>query len=158
LNANLSAFLSTIRTSEGTSRASNPYAVCFGYKFVITDFSEHPAVLGTWHGEPLDFLGSDYVGKVSTAAGAYQIIKPTWVRLKYKLQLPDFSPASQDTAAIELISERGALDFVLGGQVSDAIKACSAEWASLPGSLAGQGGQSMAALLKAYGDAGGGLA
>jgi len=64
-----------VRHSEGTDEAPNPYAVTYGYQFTITDFSDHPAVLGTWKGESLDSLGLAYLGKVSTAAGAYQIIK-----------------------------------------------------------------------------------
>src|SRR5271163_1232704 len=97
-----------IRHSEGTDKASNPYAVTFGYQFLITDFSDHPAVLGTWD-------GVHWAGGLSTAAGAYQIIKPTWISLKARLNLPDFSPASQDAAATELIRERSALDMVNGG-------------------------------------------
>lgn len=147
-----------IRTAEGTARAVNPYAVCFGYKFVITDFSEHPAVLGSWTGEPLDSLGPEYVGKVSTAAGAYQLIKPTWVALRYKLQLPDFTPPSQDAAAIELVRQHGALDLLNQGEVQRAIAMCASEWASLPGGASGQPSRSMASLIQAYGDAGGAFA
>lgn len=158
MSANLAAFLATIRHSEGTSKTPDAYACCFGYKFVITDFSDHPAVLGTWHGAPLDFLGPAYAGKVSTAAGAYQIIRPTWVALKIALKLPDFTGPSQDAAATELIREARALDLVNAGQVANAIERCHGIWASLPGSTSGQPQRTMADLIQAYGNHGGAFA
>ena len=154
---NLTAFLRMIMVSEGTARAANPYAVTYGYKFVITDFSDHPAVLG-WRGEPLDSLGGEYVGKWSTAAGAYQIIKPTWEALKGRLSLPDFGPASQDAAATELIREAQALDLVNAGRIADAIPLCREIWASLPGGTSGQPQRSFAYLMQSYASAGGGFA
>jgi muramidase (phage lysozyme) len=158
VSPNLAAFLATIRHSEGTDKYPDPYAVCFAGKFVITDFSDHPAVLGPWHGEPLDFLGPAYVGKVSTAAGAYQIIRPTWVALKHALGLHDFGPDAQDAAATRLIYDAGAIDLVNGGQVADAIARCSGIWASLPGSTSGQPQQKLADLISAYADKGGAFA
>lgn len=155
MNPNLIAFLAMIRVSEGTAKYPDPWAVCFEGKFTIQDFSDHPAVLGTWHGEPLDFLGPEYVGKVSTAAGAYQLIKPTWLGCKAALNLPDFTMASQDKAAAYLIREKGALGLIAGGQLSEAIRACSSLWASLPGSIANQPEAKMASLITAYSNAGG---
>jgi muramidase (phage lysozyme) len=152
---NLEAFLAMIRASEVGADCPNPYAMVFGGKFTITDFRDHPAVLGTWHGEPLDFLGPKYQGLVSTAAGAYQLIKPTWLGAKTVLKLPDFGVASQDAAAMLLIKEQGALDLVNSGQVVDAIQKCAGVWASLPGNGAGQPQHTMADLLGWYGDAGG---
>src|SRR5271157_5160354 len=140
-----------IRHSEGTDKAPDPYAVTFGYQFTITDFSDHPAVLGTWTGE-------HYSGGFSTAAGAYQIIKSTWLALKARLHIPDFSANSQDAAATELIRERSAMDLVNGGQVADAIERCSSIWASLPGSTSGQPQAKLANLIQAYQSNGGGLA
>jgi lysozyme len=157
-NANLKAFLATIRHSEGTDQYANPYAVCFEGKFTIEDFSDHPTVLGDWMGERLDFLGPSYVGKVSTAAGAYQIIRPTWENCKRALSLPDFGPASQDAAATWLIRSKGALHLVTGGEVSAAITLCSGLWASLPGSSSGQPQAKMASLIQTYTTAGGGFA
>ncbi len=158
MSPNLTAFLALIRFSEGTDKAPDPWAVCFGYKFTITDFSDHPAVLGTWHGEPLDFLGPAYVGKISTAAGAYQIIVGTWRTCKSILHLPDFTAPSQDAAATELIREHGALNLVNSGQVADAINKCHGIWASLPGSTSGQPQRSFADLIRAYTSAGGAFA
>jgi lysozyme len=157
-NPNLVAFLATIRHSEGTDQYPNPWSVCFEGKFTITDFSEHPAVLGTWHGEPLDFLGPKYVGMVSTAAGAYQLIRPTWEACKKAMHLPDFSPSSQDAAATYLINSKKALNLVTSGQIAAAITLCSGLWASLPGSSSGQPQAKMASLIQAYTTAGGGFA
>lgn len=156
--SNLGAFLKMIQHSEGTDKAPNPYAVTYGYQFTITDFSDHPAVLGTWHGESLENLGPQYAGLVSTAAGAYQLIKPTWIALKAKLRLMDFRPESQDAAATELIREKGAIDLINGGQVANAIQLCHGIWASLPGSTSGQPQATMADLIRSYSSNGGGFA
>lgn len=108
--------------------------------------------------EPLDFIGPRYAGETSTAAGAYQLIKPTWLRCKKKLKLHNFSAASQDAAAVLLIAEMGAMHLVDGGQIAEAIARCSSIWASLPGSHAGQPTAQTADLLKVYTDHGGAFA
>lgn len=156
--ANCQAFLAMIATSEGTDRKGDPYRVCYGYRHSIEDLSDHPAVTGEWKGESLDQLGPDYVGKISTAAGRYQIIKPTWLACKRALKLPDFSPASQDAAALYLVKNRGALADVQAGRVASAIAACRREWASLPGAGYGQPEQRLAKLSDAFTTAGGVLA
>jgi muramidase (phage lysozyme) len=143
--------------SEGTDKAPNPYAVTFGYKYVISDFSDHPYPK-YWKGEPLDFLGPTYTGLISTAAGKYQITKHTFEALQGALNLPDFGPQSQDRAATLLIQQKKALDLVNAGQIADAIGLCSGVWASLPGSASGQPQQKMADLLDVYGTSGGAYA
>lgn len=155
---NLEAFLAMIRHSEGTDRSEDPYRCCYGYHHVIIDLTDHPAVTGEWHGESLANLGPAYAGLVSTAAGAYQLIKPTWLTLKARLNLSNFWPQAQDAAATELIREKGALDLVNGGEVESAIQLLHGIWASLPGSTSGQPQATMAALLQAYTSAGGGFA
>jgi lysozyme len=87
---------------------------------------------------------------VSTAAGAYQIIKPTWMRIKSRLGLMDFSPASQDMAAVELLREAGALDLIEAGDIEGAIKKSSRIWASLPGSTAQQNPRAMDYALNRF--------
>jgi muramidase (phage lysozyme) len=158
MTPNESAFLAMIRRSEGTDKAPDPYACCYGYRFTITDFSDHPAVLGTWHGESLANLGPAYAGLVSTGAGAYQLIKPTWLAMKAQLNLPDFSPASQDAAAIGLIQGKGALPQVDAGQLETAIVLCRGIWASLPGGTSGQPQTQLGTLVQAYTANGGTLA
>ncbi len=74
----------------------------------------------------------------STAAGAYQFLARTWDECAAACGLKDFSPASQDTAALFLIDRREALGDVLAGDWPAAIGKCNKEWASLPGSPYGQ--------------------
>ena len=155
---NLGAFLTMISHSEGTDRVADPYRVCFGYRHVIADLSDHPAITGEWHGESLANLGPDYAGKISTAAGRYQLIRPTWIDAKQALHLPDFTGPSQDAAATWLINGRGALNMVNGGRVADAIDRCRTVWASLPGSTSGQPQAKLADLIQSYTAAGGGFA
>lgn len=154
-DTNVPAFLSLIAYSEGTDQRADPYRVCYSYRHTIESFADHPAVTGEWRGEPLDSLGPAYVGKVSTAAGRYQIIKPTWLSCKRALGLADFSPASQDAAAVYLVKRRGALDAVQAGDIERAVYLCRAEWASLPGNEAGQPQRRLASLIDAYSAAGG---
>lgn len=156
---NTPAFLSAIDYSEGTSRGGrDPYRTCYGYAHTIKSFADHPAVTGEWRGEKLDSLGAAYVGKVSTAAGRYQLIKPTWLDCKRALSLPDFSPDSQDRAAVYLIKRAGALDDVQAGRFDDAVAKCRTIWASLPGAGYGQPERTLAALRDAFTSSGGNLA
>ena len=107
------------------------------------DFSDHPTITGELRTVKL----SDAVcaasglgpGCVSSAAGAYQFIRPTWTRLRDRYGLPDFSPASQDEAATRLLDELGVVSMLRDGDVTAAIAEASGTWASLPGSRAQQG-------------------
>lgn len=156
---NVAAFLSLIEYAEGTGRdGRDPYRTCYGYKHTIQSLADHPAVTREWKGESIASLGPQYAGMVSTAAGRYQIIRPTWLEAKRALQLADFSPASQDAAAVWLIRRRGALDDVKAGRIAQAVELCRAEWASLPGAGYGQPERKMAELIGAYSQAGGALA
>lgn len=157
---NVAAFLAMIQRAEGTSTGGrDAYRVCYGYRHTIGNMRDHPAVTGEWRGERLpDAMCANAgfgPGCVSSAAGAYQIIKPTWVRLRDKLGLPDFGRASQDLAAVELIRSRGALVDVQAGRVADAVHKCRQEWASLPGNYAKQGQRSVSELLAWYTNNGG---
>lgn len=125
---NTQAFLSMIRAAEGTSGADG-YRTLFGGG-LFDGYDDHPRKRVTARS------GSGSI--TSTAAGAYQILAGTWDGIKSKLNLPDFSPASQDVAAVELIRRRGALGDVLAGRFAAAVKKCAGEWASLPGSPYGQ--------------------
>lgn len=166
---NIAGFLAMLRQSEGTANETDPYAVCYGYAHTIQNFANHPAVkvedrqplpvTAEWRGERLEDAMCRNAGFgpgcVSTAAGAYQIIKPTWLKVQKKLGLPDFGPDSQDAAAINLIASRGALQDVQAGRIADAINKCRNEWASLPGNYARQGQRSQGDLIAWYQNAGG---
>jgi lysozyme len=144
-DANVKAFLYTIRASEHrfpndvTNDAA--YHIFYGGRRFY-NLTDHPVLTGEMRPVPL----SDGVcaasrlgpGCVSTAAGAYQLIKATWVRLRDKMQLPDFSPASQDLAAVQLLDDIGALKLVQAGDIQGALAKANKVWASLPGSAAQQ--------------------
>lgn len=164
MTPNVSAFLTTVSHSEGTDRVPDPYRCCYSFRHTIQDLNYHPAcprppmMEVEWQGESLESLGPAYKGLISTAAGRYQITKHTWMALQAKLNLPDFTDSSQDDAAIQLIKEKGALDLLYGGKISEAITACRGIWASLPGSDSGQPQARMADLINVYGNAGGNFA
>lgn len=158
-DGNRGAFCQMLRVSEGTA-GPRGYNTQVGYTY-FDDFSTHPALAG-WRGLPLSAamcagagLGP---GCVSTAAGAYQITKPTFKRVTAKLGITDFSPAAQDAIAIELIREKGALADVDNGNFADAVNKVSKVWASLPGAGYGQHENKLATLQAAYVNAGGVLA
>lgn len=143
---NVYAFLGMLRVSEGTAGPDGYRTLVGGQLF--NSFADHPRQL-VW----LPNLGIS-----SSAAGAYQILRKTWDGVRNKLGLPDFSPLSQDAAAIELIRQRGALADVRAGRFAVAVEKCKKEWASLPGAGYGQRENSLARLQTAYTNAGGVLA
>jgi lysozyme len=162
-NSNVRAFLYTIRVAEGTADADG-YRALFGHTRtnprLFDSFADHPRIATRFTNQRGERLWT-------TAAGAYQFVAVspipgggttkanTWDRIAAKLQLPDFSPMSQDAAAIELIRERGALDDVYAGRFDAAIDKVKAEWASLPGAGYAQPERSLESLRLAYISAGG---
>jgi len=160
VDANVGAFLEVLKRCEGTAGQGDPYRVCFGYSHTIQNMADHPAVTGEWGGVPLSdqqCAGAGFgPGCVSTAAGAYQLIKPTWLSKKRQLSLPDFSPASQDAAAVQLLRDCGAYRQLAAGNLAGAVSAARRTWASLPGAnYAGQGMRTMAQVSAWYQEAGG---
>lgn len=157
--ANLAAFLAMIRFAEGTEGRGDPYRVCYGYAHTISSLAEHPAVSGEWRGgrlpDSMCTAAGFSPGCVSTAAGAYQIIKPTWLSLRASLNLGDFGPASQDACAVELIRQRGALNDVYAGRFADAVRKVAPVWASMPGAGYAQPERKLTILADAYRSAGG---
>lgn len=145
-NANVRAFLRAIRLGEGTADANGYRRIVGGALF--ESFADHPR-RRVW---------IDAYKVWSTAAGAYQFLAGTWDEMRAKYALPDFSPASQDKAAVGLIIRRGALQDVLSGRIEDAIAKCAAEWASLPGSQYGQRTERLDRVLAEYTKHGGELA
>lgn len=142
---NVRAMLSTIRWAEGTS-GPDGYRTLFGGD-LFDSYADHPrkVVAKLLAGKPIK----------SSAAGAYQILSKTWDGLKTPLGLPDFSPQSQDLAAVELIRRRGALQDVLGGRIATAVEKIRKEWASMPGAGYGQPEKQIAQLAGVYVKAGG---
>ena len=157
---NLAAFLMTIRRYESSTDA-RAYSMLYGRTQWTGPTTAHPAELG-WAGVklPADMCrrAGFSAGCVSTAAGAYQIIKPTWQRIARKLGLADFSARSQDLAAIGLLDESGALDAVRAGRFDLALGKVAHLWASMPGNTRGQASTSLAQWRVTYQQQGGRLA
>lgn len=121
-NANVRAFLMTIRYAEGTA-GPNGYRTMYTGK-LFDSFDKHPDI------NNCAMLGGRNL--CSTAAGGYQFLFPTFNSVAQKLNLPDFSPASQDLAAVELLRRVNAYDDVVAGRFDSAVFKSSKEWASLP--------------------------
>jgi muramidase (phage lysozyme) len=142
MNANRKAFLDMIAFSEGTSSikgSDNGYNVIVGGK-LFASYSDHPRVL----------VNLPKLGIKSTAAGRYQVLKKYYDHYKAQLGLKDFSPASQDAIAIQLIKECNALADIDAGRIKEAIAKCRSRWASLPGAGYGQHEHSTETLLAKY--------
>lgn len=148
-NTNIEAFLTTIAIAEGTA-GPRGYQTMFGYRY-FDNYADHPRQYWPY----TDLAGRNIK---TSAAGRYQIIVKTWDSLKAKLALVDFSPASQDRAAIELIRQRRALEDVKAGRFQLAVAKCAPVWASLPGAGYSQPERSMNTLTAAFQNAGGILA
>lgn len=143
---NRAAFLAMIRYAEGTA-GPRGYETMFGYRY-FDSYADHPR-------QYLPFTDGAGRQLKSSAAGAYQIIVKTWDALRARLGLPDFSPASQDAAALELIRERGALADVDAGRFAAAVGKVRKVWASLPGAGYAQPERSLSSLYAVYREAGG---
>lgn len=145
-NGNVQAMLRVIRTGEGTADAGGYRRLVGGGEFA--SFADHPRTVKS---------GTFANGKTwrSSAAGAYQFIVSTWDETARLMGLTDFSPGSQDLAALGRIAARGALDDVMSGRFDVAIGKLAREWASLPGSPYGQPTISMQRARNVFADAGG---
>lgn len=160
---NVAAFLYMIRRAEHTAAdvaSGADYGTFYGGAR-FSDFSNHPVITGELSPVKLPesmCRNAGYSSGVcySSAAGAYQFIKPTWLAQQRKVPyLTDFSPASQDQAAIRLLDQIGALKYVRSGEIETAIRLAGSQWASLPGSTAKQGAKTMQTALAYFADGGG---
>lgn len=144
---NLQAFLDMIAVSEGTKHLGQEgYDVLVGGT-LFDGFADHPRKLVRLN-----------PNLKSTAAGRYQILARYFDAYKALLKLPDFSPASQDAIAIQMIREQKALEDVEAGRFAVAVEKCKNIWASLPGAGYGQHENTLAKLQDAYVRHGGTLA
>jgi len=103
---NLQAFLKAIALAEGG-----------GYDFKY----------GAVHGG----AGAGRGGRTS-AAGMYQETRPTWLEMSAKMGLDDFSPATQDLVAVEILRTIGAVEAIQRGDLASALYKASLRWSSLP--------------------------
>lgn len=143
LHPNVAAFLDMIAISElGYALL---YASDDGYNVIVGgslfhDYSDHPR-------KKVDL---PRLRIISTAAGRYQILARYYDAYKDRLDLPDFSPESQDKIALQLIRECNALVVIEAGQFERAVKLCRSRWASLPGAGYGQREHSLDKLRGVY--------
>lgn len=160
--ANVAAFLMMIRTAEGTA-GPNGYRTLFGGG-LFNGWADHPRIAKPFVNKAGERLWT-------SAAGAYQFmaVSPipgtdkttrvnTWDVVSKRLGLPDFSPESQDAAAVELIREAGALGDVRAGRFDDAVNKVRRIWASMPGAGYSQAERSLDGLRVVYINNGGTLA
>lgn len=143
---NLAAFLDMLAHAEGTDR----YGDQQGYNVLVGG-----GLFSSYHDHPRQSIYLPAYKIRSTAAGRYQFLIRTWDDLAKRFDLPDFSPASQDEGAKQLIRQCKALQLVYDGRIRDAIHACRRIWASLPGAGYGQREVATDELVAVYRAAGG---
>lgn len=148
LNGNVAAFLDMIAVSEGTAnRGDDGYNVIVGGG-LFKSYLDHPR----------KSIHLPNLGIYSTAAGRYQLLLRYFVAYKQQLNLPDFSPESQDAIALQQIRERRATDDIIAGNFDLAVNKVRNIWASLPGAGYGQHENKIERLRTAYMNAGGKIA
>lgn len=116
---NVAAFLKAIAAAEGGGYDFR-YGALKGKandRWRFTDMSTHP--------------GPGIDGR-TTAAGMYQITRPTWEHHGAKLGLRDFSPRTQDLIAVEILRSLGVIDAIKAGRIVDAMPKVARIWAALP--------------------------
>ncbi|HEN3641364.1 TPA: glycoside hydrolase family 104 protein [Yersinia enterocolitica] len=124
---NVRQYLEVLSKAEGTaSYANSGYNTMFGGD-QFYDNSDHPRQLK-------DFTQTDGTKNKTSAAGRYQFTSSSWDDAAKALNLTDFSPRSQDLAALFLIQRAGQLENVTNGNFADATSGLGEVWASLPSS------------------------
>lgn len=116
---NVAAFLKAIAEAEGGGYDFK-YGALKGRSrdlWRFTDTSTHP--------------GPGIDGK-TTAAGMYQITRPTWEHHGGKLGLIDFSPRTQELIAVEILRSLGVIEQVKAGEIAAAMPKVARTWAALP--------------------------
>jgi muramidase (phage lysozyme) len=123
------ALLDTIATDE-----ANGYDVIYGGR-KFSDFSDHPNIA-------VPITSGPNRGRTSSAAGRYQFLFSTWKNEQRQLNLPDFSPQSQDMAAWHLAqtvyhrqTNRDLLSDLKNGIFDKVGPALHGTWTSLPGGI-----------------------
>ena len=146
---NLTAFFDTLAHAEGTPRFGDQD----GYNVMVGG-----GLFDSYHDHPRRSVWLPRYQINSTAAGRYQFLVGTWDDLAKRFGLPDFSPASQDVGATQLVRQCKALHLVYDGRIREAIHACRRIWASLPGAGYGQRELATDELIDVYRQAGGNVA
>jgi muramidase (phage lysozyme) len=148
--SNRAAFLTMLALSEGTELLGRNH----GYDVIVGSTAKCPILFNSYADHPRVPMNLGH-GLKSSAAGRYQILARYYDAYKKQLDLPDFSPVSQDAIALQLIAECNALADIDAGDFEKAVVKCASRWASLPGASYGQHTNSLAALRADYIKAGG---
>lgn len=121
------------KIASGETSGGNGYSEIFGGR-KFQSFTGHPNIKVP--------VGD---GQYTTAAGRYQMTLPTWQAQKARLGLKDFSPASQDAAALDLAQRtyqqntgRDLISDTAAGRTN--WSALSNQWTSLKGKSSGPTG------------------
>jgi muramidase (phage lysozyme) len=142
-NPNARRYLDVIAKSEGTAGyMNNGYNTMFGGD-QFSEMSDHPRILK-------EFTQTDGKKNKTSAAGRYQFTQSSWDEAAAALGLTDFSPSSQDMAALYLIQRAGQLDNVVNGNFEGATAGLGGVWASLPSSTYAQPKHSYDAMQGFY--------
>lgn len=135
--------LRTIYGSESAYPGRDPYRVMYGGR-TVDDFSDHPRQLMPIVSGP---NATSRSGLRTSAAGGYQFLRGSWDEARNALGLPDFSPLSQDRAAIWHAERayKGRTGRDLGTDIEEAKgdpqkltavgRGLSGWWTSLPGGI-----------------------
>jgi len=152
MTRNQKAFLDTIAWAEcgyALLDASND-----GYDVLVSSTAARPYLFHEYSKHPRKYM--QFSARItSSAAGRYQILYDTYADLVRATGLADFSPATQDTMALKLAEQRGAMPYILQGFIEEAIWKCRNIWASFPGNTYNQNPKTVDQLLLAYYRAGG---
>ena len=128
-----------------------------GYNVIVGSTPAKPLLFDSYADHPRRVV-KIRPGLASSAAGRYQLLARYYDAYRKTLKLPDFSPDSQDTIALQQIKECRALADIDAGRFDSAVAKCAHIWASLPGAGYGQHENKLADLRAAYITAGGTLA
>lgn len=153
-SVNRQAFLDAIAWSEIGQEMLDDPQTDNGYKVIVGSRPGSLILMDSYADHPRKAIRINPT-LYSTAAGRYQLLARYYEPYKKLLNLPDFSPASQDAIALQQIKERRALEDVDAGRFEQAVLKVSNIWASLPSSGYGQHENTMSKLAEAYKAAGG---
>jgi muramidase (phage lysozyme) len=138
-----SLYLDLIAYCEGTDRNINGMREGYNIRYAFKTFSDYSKF-------PTGRITAN--GITSSASGRYQIMDFTWYGdIQPALNLPDFSPDSQDQACLWLLHiKRKILHYVDRDNLKAFCSIASWEWASIPPSRYGQGNYKYNDIVNIY--------
>ena len=128
------AFLDVIAWAETGSMGNASYTVIvFKGGNRIKNFSTHPFVGGGWKAnQNCAFIRRAGKRVCSSASGRYQIMDFNYRSLTQKGIIRDFTPASQDKAAIYYLQQKRVVKDIAFGSFEKAACKVGGHWASFP--------------------------